>query len=447
MSFIRSKLNGLEMNPPRILALGFMTTILLGALLLNLPRASVSGESIGFIDALFTSASAVCVTGLVVVNTAEHWTVFGQAVILMLIQIGGLGIMTMATIFALVSGKKISLRERLVIKEQLNQESLSGLVKLVKYVIAMTLFIEFMGAAVLSYVFVPEFGLKQGLWNSIFHSVSAFCNAGFDITGNSFMDYNDSTIAIVAICFLVVVGGLGFSVIIDLLRHRSWQRLSLHTRLVIIISFLLLTLATMLILVLEWNNPGTLKDMTLGDKVRAALFAAVVPRTAGFNSIDVGAMMQATAFFTIILMFIGGSPGSTAGGIKTATFGVVIMATIAIIKGERDIEIYKKRIPQETVFKSLAIVTVGMGLIIGVSFILTLTESWGFLDTMFEATSAFATVGLSRGLTPNLSNTGKLIIIGTMYAGRVGPLTMAFAFGYNRKHKRYRYSEGHISVG
>jgi len=447
MSFIRSKLNGLEMNPPRILALGFMTTILLGALLLNLPSASASGESIGFIDALFTSASAVCVTGLVVVNTAEHWTVFGQAVILMLIQIGGLGIMTMATIFALVSGKKISLRERLVIKEQLNQESLSGLVKLVKYVIAMTLFIEFIGAVVLSYIFVPEFGLKQGIWNSIFHSVSAFCNAGFDITGNSFMDYNDSTIAIVAICFLVVAGGLGFSVIIDLLRHRSWERFSLHTRLVIIISFLLVVVGTLLILILEWNNPGTLKDMTLADKVRAALFAAVVPRTAGFNSIDVGAMLQATAFFTIILMFIGGSPGSTAGGIKTATFGVVIMATIAIIKGERDIEIYKKRIPQETVFKSLAIVTVGMGLIIGVSFILTLTESWGFLDTMFEATSAFATVGLSRGLTPNLSNTGKLIIIGTMYAGRVGPLTMAFAFGYNRKHKRYRYSEGHISVG
>ncbi|WP_128426118.1 TrkH family potassium uptake protein [Gudongella oleilytica] len=447
MSFIRSKLNGLEMNPPRILALGFMTTILLGALLLNLPRASVSGESIGFIDALFTSASAVCVTGLVVVNTADHWTVFGQAVILMLIQIGGLGIMTMATIFALVSGKKISLKERLVIKEQLNQESLSGLVKLVKYVIAMTLFIEFVGAVVLSYVFIPEFGLKQGIWNSLFHSVSAFCNAGFDITGNSFMDYNDSTIAIVAICFLVVLGGLGFSVIIDFLRHRSWKRLSLHTRLVIIISFLLLAIGTLLILVLEWNNPGTLKDMTLGDKVRAALFAAVVPRTAGFNSIDVGAMMQATAFFTIILMFIGGSPGSTAGGIKTATFGVVIMATIAIIKGERDIEIYKKRIPQETVFKSLAIVTVGMGMIIGVSFLLTLTESWGFLDTMFEATSAFATVGLSRGLTPNLSNAGKLIIIGTMYAGRVGPLTMAFAFGYNRKHKRYRYSEGHITVG
>lgn len=447
MSYIRNKLNGLEMNPPRILALGFMTIILIGAILLNLPMASMSGKSIGFIDALFTSASAVCVTGLVVVNTAGHWTIFGQAVILMLIQIGGLGIMTMATIFALVSGKKISLRERLVIKEQLNQESLSGLVKLVKYVIAMTLCIELLGAIALSYVFVPEFGLKMGIWNSLFHSVSAFCNAGFDITGNSFMGYNDSNVLIGVISFLVIVGGLGFSVIIDLLRHKSWERLSLHTRLVIIISSLLVAIGTLLILVLEWNNPGTLKDLTLGEKLRAAFFAAVVPRTAGFNSIDVGAMLQATAFFTIILMFIGGSPGSTAGGIKTSTIGVVVMATIAIIKGERDIEIYKKRIPQETVFKSLAIVTVGMGLIIGVSFILTLTESWGFLDTMFEATSAFATVGLSRGLTPNLSNAGKLIIIGTMYAGRVGPLTMAFAFGYNKKHKRYRYSEGHISVG
>ena len=447
MSFIRNKLHGLEMNPPRILALGFMTTILIGAMLLNLPMASNSGESIGFIDALFTSASAVCVTGLVVVNTAEHWTEFGQAIILLLIQIGGLGIMTMATIFALVSGKKISLKERLVIKEQLNQESLSGLVKLVKYVIGMTLFIEVLGAGLLSIVFIPKYGLKMGIWQSFFHSVSAFCNAGFDITGNSLVDFNSSTIVIVVISLLIIIGGLGFSVIIDLFRNRSWERLSLHTKLVLIISSILITAGTALILILEWNNPGTLKDLSVADKLRASFFAAVVPRTAGFNSIDVGAMLQATAFFTIILMFIGGSPGSTAGGIKTSTIGVVIMATIAIIKGERDIEIYKKRIPQETVFKSLAIVTVGMFLIIGVSFILTLTESWGFLDTMFEATSAFATVGLSRGMTPNLSNAGKLIIIGTMYAGRVGPLTMAFAFGYNKRHKRYRYSEGHINVG
>lgn len=447
MSYIRNKINGLEMNPPRILALGFMTIILLGAILLNLPMASASGKSIGFIDALFTSASAVCVTGLVVVNTAEHWTFFGQSVILMLIQIGGLGIMTMATIFALVSGKKISLRERLVIKEQLNQESLSGLVKLTRYVIAVTLGIELLGAALLSVTFIPEFGIGKGIWFSLFHAISAFCNAGFDITGNSFMDYNGDTLPILTICMLIILGGLGFSVIIDVIRNRIWSRLSLHTRLVIIITSILVVLGTFVILFLEWGNPATMQDMSIADKFRASLFAAVVPRTAGFNSIDVAAMYQTTVFLTIILMFIGGSPGSTAGGIKTSTIGVIFMATISIIKGERDIEIYKKRIPQETVLKSLAIVTVGMILIITVSFILTITEKWSFLDTMFEATSAFATVGLTRGMTPNLSNAGKLIIIGTMYAGRVGPLTMAFAFGYKKLHKRYRFSEGHISVG
>jgi trk system potassium uptake protein TrkH len=447
MSAIRDRLSGLEMNPPRILAVGFFIIIFIGAVLLNLPMASQNSRSIGFIDALFTSASAVCVTGLTVVNTAEHWTGFGQVVIIILIQIGGLGIMTMATIFALVSGKKISLRERLIIKEQLNQESLTGLVKLMKYVIAMTFGIEIVGAALLSVKFIPEYGLWKGLWFSVFHAISAFCNAGFDITGSSFMGYNGSPITIITVSLLIIVGGLGFGVIIDIWRHRSWQRLSLHSKLVIIISTLLISLGTILILALEWGNPATIKDLPLGEKILASLFAAIVPRTAGFNSIDVGSMLQTSAFLTIVLMFIGGSPGSTAGGIKTSTIGVIFMATMSIIKGDRDIEIYKKRIPQETVLKALAIVTVGMALIIGVSFILTITEKWSFLDTMFEATSAFATVGLSRGMTPNLSDAGKLIITATMYAGRVGPLTMAFAFGYNKIHKRYRYSEGHVTVG
>lgn len=447
MSAIRDRLGSLEMNPPRILAVGFFITIFIGALLLNLPMASQNSRSIGFIDALFTSASAVCVTGLTVVNTAEHWTGFGQVVIIMLIQIGGLGIMTMATIFALVSGKKISLRERLIIKEQLNQESLTGLVKLIKYVIAMTFGIEIIGAALLSVKFIPEYGLWKGLWFSVFHAISAFCNAGFDITGNSFMDYNGSPITIITLSLLIIFGGLGFGVIIDIWRHRSWQRLSLHSKLVIIISALLILLGTILILALEWGNPATIKDLPLSEKILASLFAAIVPRTAGFNSIDVGSMLQTSAFLTIVLMFIGGSPGSTAGGIKTSTIGVIFMATISIIKGDRDIEIFKKRIPQETVLKALAIVTVGMALIIGVSFVLTITEKWSFLDTMFEATSAFATVGLSRGMTPNLSDAGKLIITATMYAGRVGPLTMAFAFGYHKIHKRYRYSEGHVTVG
>ncbi|HZH93891.1 MAG TPA: TrkH family potassium uptake protein [Tissierellaceae bacterium] len=447
MSYIRERLYLFELNPPRVLALGFLGLILFGSVLLNLPVASADGNSIGFLDALFTSASAVCVTGLIVVNTATYWSVFGKVVILFLIQIGGLGIMTMATMVALIMGKKISLKERLIIKEQMNQETMSGMVKLTLYVILLTFAIEAIGAIILSFRFVPEYGLTKGIWFSVFHSISAFCNAGFDITGNSLMSYTDSPLTIMTLSGLIIIGGTGFSVLIDLAKHRRWVRLSLHTKLVITMSLGLILLGTIFFFVLEYSNPATIGQMPLGEKLSAAFFAAVVPRTAGFNSIDTAALRESSVFLTIILMFVGGSPGSTAGGVKTATIGVVLMATISIIRGDKDIEIYEKRLNQETVFKSLAIVTVGMGMIVLISFLLTITESKNFLDVLFEATSAFATVGLSRGITSDLTTIGKIIIIGTMYAGRVGPLTMAYAIGYNKKHKRYRYSEGHISVG
>ena len=447
MSYIRERLYLFELNPPRVLALGFLGLILFGSVLLNLPVASADGNSIGFLDALFTSASAVCVTGLIVVNTATYWSVFGKVVILFLIQIGGLGIMTMATMVALIMGKKISLKERLIIKEQMNQETMSGMVKLTLYVILLTFAIEAIGAIILSFRFVPEYGLTKGTWFSVFHSISAFCNAGFDITGNSLMSYTDSPLTIMTLSGLIIIGGTGFSVLIDLAKHRRWVRLSLHTKLVITMSLGLILLGTIFFFVLEYSNPATIGQMPLGEKLSAAFFAAVVPRTAGFNSIDTAALRESSVFLTIILMFVGGSPGSTAGGVKTATIGVVLMATISIIRGDKDIEIYEKRLNQETVFKSLAIVTVGMGMIVLISFLLTITESKNFLDVLFEATSAFATVGLSRGITSDLTTIGKIIIIGTMYAGRVGPLTMAYAIGYNKKHKRYRYSEGHISVG
>lgn len=447
MSYIRERLYLFELNPPRVLALGFFGLILIGSMLLNLPIASADGNSIGILDALFTSASAVCVTGLIVVNTATHWSLFGQVVILLLIQIGGLGIMTMATMVALIMGKKISLKERLIIKEQMNQETMSGMVRLILYVLAMTFSIEAAGAILLSLKFIPEYGIYEGIWFSVFHSISAFCNAGFDITGNSFMSYTDSPITIITLSVLIILGGTGFAVLNDLAKHRKWVRLSLHTKLVVTMSGILLLLGTVFIFILEYSNPMTIGQMPFWEKLFSAFFASVVPRTAGFNSIDTAALRESSVFLTIILMFIGGSPGSTAGGVKTATIGVVLMATISIIRGDKDIEVYEKRLNQETVFKSLAIVTVGMGMIVLISFLLTITESKNFLDVLFEATSAFATVGLSRGITPELSKMGKIIIIGTMYAGRVGPLTMAYAIGYNKKHKRYRYSEGHISVG
>lgn len=449
MSYIRKKINELELNPPRVLALGFGILIFIGAILLNLPIASQNGKSIGFINALFTSASSVCVTGLVVVNTANYWTLFGKIVIISLIQMGGLGFMTMATLMALIIGKKITLKERLIIKEQLNQKTMSGLVNLTKYAILSTFAIEGIGAILLSTRFIPRYGLAKGIWFSIFHSISAFCNAGFDIIGNSIIPFADDLIVNLTISFLIIIGGLGFATYIDLSRNKKFKRLSLNSKLVITITIALIISGTVLIYVIEWDNPNTLAPLGIKDRILASFFQSVVTRTAGFNSVDISKLEDTTAFIMILLMFIGGSPGSTAGGIKTTTFGAVILTTIAVIKGHKDVEVYKKRISQEIIYRSLAIVSVGLFLVICVSMMLTITEDGTFLDLLFETTSAFATVGLSRGITPNLTTFGKIIITITMYFGRVGPLTMAFAFAKKQKDHSasYRYSEENIMVG
>lgn len=449
MRYLKGKFRMIELNPPRVLALGFAGLILLGAILLNLPIATKTGESIGFINSLFTSASAVCVTGLVVVNTGEYWSLFGQIIIICLIQMGGLGFMTMATLVALILGKKITLKERLVIKEQLNQESMSGLVKLTKYVIFSTLSIEGIGAVLLSIRFIPIYGFVKGLWFGIFHSISAFCNAGFDITGNSIVPFVGDIIINLTISFLIIIGGLGFSVYIDITRNKKFKRLSLHSKLVVMISIVLIVVGMILVYIIEWNNPGTLKYLSGEEKVVASFFQSVVPRTAGFNSIDISKIKDTSAFIMIILMFIGGSPGSTAGGIKTTTFGAIVLTTLTVIKGNKDIEAYKKTIPHEIIYRSLAIATVGLFLVIVVSMLLTITEDATFLDLLFETTSAFGTVGLTRGVTPNLSTFGKIIITLTMYSGRVGPLTMAFAFAKIQKTRgaNYKYSEENILVG
>lgn len=447
MDFIKRKLNRFELNPPRVLALGFGSLIIIGAILLNLPIATKNGESIGFINALFTSASAVCVTGLVIVNTGEFWSLFGQITIILLIQMGGLGFMTLATIGALILGKKITLKERLIIKEQLNQETMSGLVKLTKYVIISTFGIEAIGAVLLSTRFIPIYGKIKGVWFSIFHAVSAFCNAGFDITGDSIAPFVGDFVINMTISSLIILGGLGFTVYIDISRNKSFKKLHLHSKLVLGITGFLLVIGTIVFILIEYNNPFTLKSLNIYEKLIASFFQSVVPRTAGFYSVDFIGLYDTTVFFIIILMFIGGSPGSTAGGIKTTTFGTLILTTIGVIKGEKDVTIFRRRIGEEIINRSLAIATIGMTLIIMVSFVLTVTETATFLDVLFETTSAFATVGLTRGITPNLTGFGKIIITLTMYAGRVGPLTMAFAFARKHKHSSFRYTEGNIMVG
>ena len=436
-----------RINPPQALALGFAGLIFFGGVLLNLPMASQNNESIGFVNALFTSASSVCVTGLVVVNTAYHWTLFGKTVILILIQMGGLGFMTMATIVALIVGKKITLKERLVIKEQLNQETMSGLVRLTKYVILSTFVIEGIGALLLSTRFIPLYGLGKGIWFSIFHSISAFCNAGFDILGESMVPFVGDYVVNLTICGLIIVGGLGFSVFIDISKNKKIKRFHLHTKFVIAITIILIFGGTLILYILESKNPLTLGNLGFGEKILAAFFQSVVPRTAGFNSVNISALYDTTLFLIIILMFIGGSPGSTAGGIKTTTFGTLALTTLSVIKGEKDVVAFNKRISYEVINKSLAIIMVGLLLVVSVSFVLTITEDANFLHLLFETTSAFATVGLTTGVTPNLTDFGKVMLILTMYAGRVGPLTMAFAFSRKHKHANYKYSEGTIIVG
>ncbi|EOD00919.1 TrkH family potassium uptake protein [Caldisalinibacter kiritimatiensis] len=449
---VLNRIDKLKLNPAQVLVLGFAALILIGATLLNLPISSVNGESIGFVDALFTSASAVCVTGLVVVNTAQHWSIFGKVIILILIQVGGLGLMTMATLVALVLGRKITLKERLIIQEELNSTTLSGLVKLTKYVIISTAAIEGIGAIFLAIRFIPKYGVIKGIWFSIFHAISAFCNAGFDLTGESMVPFVEDVVVNLTIIALVIIGGLGYFVYLDISRKKSFRKFSLHTKLVLIISGILLLIGFLFIFILEYNNPETLGKLSFKGKILAAAFQSMTPRTAGFNSIDTGAVTDSVAFLTMIYMLIGGSPGSTAGGVKTTTIGVLVIAIISVIRGNEDVEIYRRRIPHELIYRALAVTGIAVAIITGVTVILSITESGPdvtFLDVLFETLSAFGTVGLSRGLTPKLSILGRLIITFTMFVGRVGPLTMAFAFAKKRREKKgtYRYPKEKILVG
>ena len=442
---LRYNLNGVQ-----TLALGFVIVIFIGSFLLTLPIASASGENTNFLDALFTSTSAVCVTGLITLDTGTYWSIFGQTVIIILIEVGGLGFMSITAFLAILLGKKITLKERLFMQEAMNTFNIQGLVKMVRYVIGFTFAIQFIAAIILSTQFIPEFGLKKGIFFSIFHSISAFCNAGFDLIGNfnSLVPYASNPVIIITIGMLIIIGGLGFTVILELYNYRRSKKLSLHTKIVLLITTFLLVIGMVFFFMLEYKNKGTFGDMSFGDKLVNAFFASSSPRTAGFNSIPLDKMTMASLFMTIILMFIGGSPGSTAGGLKTTTFGIIVLTFISVIKGREDTEAFGRRFSKELVYKSFALFIIGMVLVIGVTMILSITEyEQSFLDLMFEATSAFGTVGLTTGVTQGLSVPGKIIIMITMYCGRVGPLTVALALAHRKKQTGYKYPEGKILIG
>ncbi|MCA0384745.1 MAG: TrkH family potassium uptake protein [Firmicutes bacterium] len=440
------------MKPAQILVLSFAGVILMGAFLLMLPISTIDGISTPFVDALFTSTSAVCVTGLVVVDTGTYWSTFGKTVIMMLIQIGGLGFMTMTTSVAIIMGKKIGLKNRMLMQEALNQFSIAGVIRLTKYVLMATILIESIGAILLSIRFIPEFGWLKGIYYSIFHAVSAFCNAGFDLMGNyqSLVPFVHDPIVNFTVMMLIIFGGLGFAVIADISQIKPFRKWTLHAKLVIVMTSILLVVGFFGILILEYDNPSTIGNYSVGQKIMSAMFHSVTPRTAGFNTLDIASLSMPTRLLTMVLMFIGGSPGSTAGGIKTTTFGIMILSMIATFKGTDDINFRHRRIAKDSVNKALAVIFISMFLIVFITFLLTVFESDKSMEAvMFEAISAFGTVGLSMGITPFLSVVGRLLIILLMFFGRLGPLTIVIAISRNASQNRtlLRYPEGKIIIG
>ena len=442
----------IKLSPPQILVLGFFSVILIGAILLTLPISNTKGCS--FIDALFTSTSAVCVTGLNIKDTPNDFTFFGQIIILLLIQIGGLGYMTSATIIALLIGKKIGLTERLTIKEGLNVETLEGIVRFTKGVLLFTCIFELSGALILSIRFLPDYPFQDAFWYGLFHAVSAFNNAGFSLFSDNLMRYRGDITVNVIITTLIIVGGIGFIVVRDIYHFQRKEviKLSQHTKIVLTTTAILIIVGAVSIYLLEATNPKTFMNMPFHEKILVSYFSSVTPRTAGFNTVDYSLLRPETLFLTIILMFIGASPGSTGGGVKTSTFAVVIASLYATIRGITHTVLFKRRVPADTVSKSFLLITLAAILCtISTHFIIT-TQNAQYLSAMFEVTSAFGTVGLSVGdggvksLSALFSPIGKLAISFTMFVGRLGPLTLAIALT-KKAEERFKYPEGRVIIG
>lgn len=440
------------------MALGFFGVILVGTLLLALPIASISHHSIGLHNALFTATSSVCVTGLIVVDTGTTFTLFGKFVILLLLQIGGLGFMIFATLIMVALGRRISLRNRVLIRESMNTTSLSGLVRLSKWFSYLAVLIELGGACLLSIRFIPIFGVKDGILFSVFHSVSAFCNAGFDLFGNfsSMSQFQRDPLVLLTVITLIILGGLGFFVLNEFLHYRfHFRKFSLHTKLVLVITSILLVLGTLLILLMEWGNPDTLGNPQLSflDKMINAIFQSTTLRTAGFSTFDQAKMTDSAKLIDVLFMFIGASPASTGGGVKTTTVSVLLLLILSVVRGRDTVSIYGKQLPTNTVKRALAIVVISISMIIVCTCLLSISERGNgkdMMDLIFEATSAFATVGLSSAGTQTLNPISQAMLIPLMYFGRVGPLTMAFALASrmeNNPKNRMHYPEEKILIG
>ena len=449
----RKRKKHLKLMPTQIIAITFAMIILLGAVLLTLPAASRDGISCGFRPALFTATSATCVTGLVMYDTWTQWSAFGQIVIISLIEVGGLGFMSAASLFVFLFRRKVGLKQRMLMAQALSMDEMSSVVKLQKWVLLGSISIQLLGAAVLLLRFWPEYGFRRALIWGIFHSISAFCNAGFDIFGSvapgaSVITFNSDPVVLITLMALVVLGGLGFFVWEELARLRSLKKCSVYTKLVLVTSSVLILGGAAVILLLEWNNPGTLGDMPWGQKILNAFFQSVTLRTAGFAGVDQALLTDAGKAVSTVLMLIGGSSGSTAGGLKTVTFVVLLLFLWARARGRSTVQVFHRTVPREKVMDAMTIAGIMIVLAVFGAMFISATSPVSFTDSLFEAVSALATVGLTAGVTASLSIPAQFLIILFMYFGRVGVLTISLGFLMGDKaEERFRYAQTNLLIG
>lgn len=449
-----------RLTTTRIIALGFLIGIVLGSLLLWLPISSKAGETISYIDALFVATTSLCVTGLSPVVTATQWSYFGQGVIMLLMQFGGLGVVTFTTLVLLLLGRRITLSERLLIQDAYNLDSIAGVVKLTKRIVLGTLLVESIGAVCYSFVFVPQFGFWDGIWKSVFHAISAFCNAGLDtVSADGFLIYQTNVMINITTMLLIVLGGIGFPVWFDvmrvaklvkkkdILRKDAFRKTQLYTKLALTITVVLILGGAFLILLFEYRNPETIGELSFGNKVMASLFESVTLRTAGFQTIPQQGLTEASSLLALVLMFIGGSPSGTAGGVKTVTIVILLLSAMAAVRGDHEVTAFHRKVTDNFVRRAVAVVAISFFSVLVICMALSITEDAAFLDVLFETVSAIATVGLTRGITADLSFLGKILIIIAMYIGRLGPITMALAFNAKTYKGNKSLAEGKVMIG
>lgn len=440
-----------RLNQVQYIALGFFFIILAGSLILTLPIASQSGEWTPFLDSMFTATSATCVTGLVVYDTFTHWNVFGQLVILLLIQIGGLGFITVGVGFSMAFRRRIGLRQRDLLKESINAMEIGGIVKLSRKIFIGTALCEGVGALLLATRFIPEFGLVKGIYYSIFHAISAFCNAGFDLMGGqqpyaSFTAYATDPVINITLMLLIIVGGLGFVVWSDVVSKRfRWKNYCLHTKMVISVTLLLIFGGALFLFLFEQG--GTISGMSTGDQILASLFGSVTARTAGFNTVDTGALQPESKLLTIALMFIGGSPGSTAGGVKTTTIAVILIYVISNLRGESGCNVFHRRIGDEVIKRASMVFCLNLFLGLTSVTLILATSNLRMSDVLFEVYSAISTVGMTTGITRDLNVVGRIVIIILMYCGRIGSMTFALSLVAKPEAKGLSLPEEKVTIG